>query len=149
MSLKSTIEQSIKEAMKAKDQAALRALRAIKAAILLEETAEGSSGELSEADEMKLLQKQVKQRRDSIAQFRGNGREDLALKEEEEVAVIERFLPRQLSEAEVEAIVREIIAQTGAASVKDMGKVMGAASKRLAGQADNKTVADAVKRLLS
>jgi hypothetical protein len=149
MSLKTRIEQDIKEAMKAKDQAALRALRAIKAAILLEETAEGSSGELSEADEMKLLQKQVKQRRDSIAQFRGNGREDLALKEEEEVAVIERFLPQQLSEAEVEAIVREIIAETGAASVKDMGKVMGAASKRLAGQADNKIVADAVKRLLS
>lgn len=150
MSLKTTIEQDIKASMKAKDQASLRALRAIKSAILILETAEGRGGEpLSEAEELKLLSKQAKQRRDSLTQFRDNGREDLAKKEEEELAVIERYLPTQMSEGELMAQVKSIIEETGASSMKDMGKVMGLATKRLAGKADGKAISQIVKNILS
>lgn len=150
MSLKETINNDIKTAMKAKDEAALRALRAIKSAILLAETAEGKAGaELSPDEEMKLLQKQAKQRKESIDQFKANNRDDLAKTEIEELEVIERYLPKQLSEAEIEARLKEIIAQAGASSAKDMGKVMGVATKALAGLADGKLVSEMVKRLLN
>jgi uncharacterized protein YqeY len=149
MSLELTINSAIKTAMLAKNEAELRALRAIKAAILLAKTAEGGTGELTEADESKLLQKLAKQRKDSLEIFRQQNREDLAKKEEEELEVIERFLPKQLSESDLrEALVR-IIAETGASSPADMGKVMGAATKQLAGQADGKAISALVKELLS
>lgn len=150
MSLKDTIQQDMKTAMRAKDQASLRALRAIKAAILNEEVAEGRNGEpLTSAEELKLLTKQAKQRRDSIAQYRDSGREDLATGEEEELAIIERYLPQQLSEAEIETKVQAIIDEVGANSMKDMGKVMGQATQQMAGQADGKVISGVVKRLLS
>lgn len=148
MSLKNTINSDIKTAMKAKDQATLRALRAIKSAIILAETAEGSTGELKEEEEIKLLTKQAKQRKDSITQYRDNGREDLAKTEEEELLVIEKYLPKQLSEDEIRAEVKAIIEQVGAASMKDMGKVMGVASKKMAGKADGKLISTIVKELL-
>lgn len=148
--LKQQIEQDIKTAMKSKDQAALRALRGVKSALILAETAEGRTAgtPLTEAEANKLLTKQAKQRRDSMNQFRENGREDLAKTEEEELAVIERYLPTQLNEEEIQAKVSEIIAQTGASSMKDMGRVMGMASKAMAGQADGKVIADLVKKAL-
>lgn len=149
MSLKTQIQEEMKTAMKAKDQASLRALRAIKSAILLAETAEGHQGELTADEEMKLLEKQAKQRRDSLEQYRANNREDLAVVEEEELEVIMRFLPKQLSEAEIEAEVKAIVAQTGASGMKDMGKVMGIASKKMAGKADGKTISGVVKKLLA
>ncbi len=149
MSLKETIQNDMKAAMRAKDQAALRTLRAIKAVILNAEVSEGRNGEpLSEDEEMALLIKQAKQRRDSISQFEANGREDLATTEKEELEVIERYLPKQLSEAEIEAKVKAIIEKTGASSMKDMGKVMGMASKEMAGTADGKVISGIVKRLL-
>lgn len=148
MSLESRIMDELKTAMKAKDEAALRTLRAIKAAILVEKTAEGATGEISEADEMKLLQKMAKQRRDSLDVFSTQGRADLAAKEEEELRIIERFLPQQLSEAELRTELQAIIAQTGARSPADMGKVMGAATKTLAGRADGKAISAMVKELL-
>lgn len=149
MSLELTINSAIKTAMLAKNEAELRALRAIKAAILLAKTAEGGTGELTEADESKLLQKLAKQRKDSLEIFRQQNREDLAKKEEEELEVIERFLPKQLSDSDLrEALVR-IIAETGASSPADMGKVMGTATKQLAGQADGKAISALVKELLS
>lgn len=149
MSLELTINGAIKAAMLAKSEAELRALRAIKAAILLAKTAEGNTGELTETDETKLLQKLAKQRKDSLDIFRQQNREDLAKKEEEELEVIERFLPKQMSESELrEAIVR-IIAETGATSPADMGKVMGTATKQLAGKADGKAISALVKELLS
>ncbi|MFK7969190.1 MAG: GatB/YqeY domain-containing protein [Bacteroidia bacterium] len=148
--LKDTINNDIKTAMKAKDQASLRALRAVKSAIILAETAEGreSGAPLTEAEGMALINKQAKQRRDSIEQFRSNDRADLAVGEEEELAVIERYLPAQLSEDDIKAKITEIIAQTGASSMKDMGRVMGMASKAMAGQADGKVIADLVKKTL-
>lgn len=149
MSLKQTIDQDIKAAMKAKDQASLRALRAIKSAILLAETAEGQTGALSEAEEMKIVSKQAKQRRDSVEQFTQNGREDLAKTEAEELAIIEKYLPKALSSEELEAFIKPIIDQVGASSMKDMGKVMGMASKQLAGKADGKAISQIVKKLLS
>jgi hypothetical protein len=150
MSLKDTIQTDMKAAMRAKDQASLRALRAIKAAILNEEVSEGRNGQpLSEEEELKLVMKQAKQRRDSLNQFRENGREDLAATEEEELVVIERYLPQQLSEADIETKVKAIIEQVGATSMKDMGKVMGSASQQLGGQADSKTLSGVVKRLLA
>ncbi len=150
MSLKSTIDQDIKAAMRAKDQGALRALRAIKSQILLAETSEGRGGEpLTEPEELKLLAKQAKQRRDSWQQFKDNGREDLAKTEEEELAVIEKYLPKSLSPEEVEGEVKKIIEQVGASSMKDMGKVMGLASKALAGRADGKMISQFVKQILS
>ena len=149
MSLELTINSAIKAAMLAKSEAELRALRAIKAAILLAKTAEGSSGELTEADETKMLQKLAKQRKDSLDIFRQQNREDLAKKEEEELEVIERFLPKQLSEAELRDAVTRIIAETGATSAADMGKVMGTATKQLAGKADGKAISALVKELLT
>lgn len=150
MSLKSTIDQDIKEAMKAKDQVSLRALRAIKSQIMLAETAEGRKDEaLTEEEEMKLLAKQAKQRRDSWQQFKDNGREDLASKEKEELEVIEKYLPKALSPEEIEAEVKKIIEQTGASSMKDMGRVMGMASKAMAGKADGKAISQIVKQILS
>jgi len=134
--------------MLAKSEAELRALRAIKAAILLAKTAEGGTGDLTEADETKMLQKLAKQRKDSLDIFRQH-REDLAKKEEEELEVIERFLPKQMSDSELREALTRIIAETGATSPADMGKVMGAATKQLAGKADGKAISALVKELLS
>ncbi|MBO9153213.1 GatB/YqeY domain-containing protein [Chitinophaga sp. GCM10012297] len=149
MSLELNINGAIKTAMLAKAEAELRALRAIKAAVLVAKTAEGASGELTEADELKLLQKLAKQRKDSIDIFRQQNRADLAVKEEEELAVIERYLPKQMDEAELRVAVQGIIAAVGASSPADMGKVMGAATKELAGKADGKTISALVKELLT
>jgi uncharacterized protein len=150
MGLKATIDNDIKEAMKAKDQAALRALRAIKSAILLAETAEGKAGaELSEAEEMKLLTKQASQRKDSIAQFEANGRADLAVGEKEELAIIERFLPKGLTEEELVEAVKKYIAEAGATTPADMGKVMKLATPALAGRVDGKLLSEAVKKALA
>ncbi|PBN46913.1 GatB/YqeY domain-containing protein [Capnocytophaga sputigena] len=149
MSLQTKVMEALKEAMKAKDTVALESLRAIKSAILLAKTEAGASEELSEADELKLLQKLVKQRKDSAALYTQQGRNDLAEPELAQMAVIEKFLPAQLSEAEVEEALKGIIAQVGATSPKDMGKVMGAATKQLAGKADGKLISDIVKKLLS
>jgi uncharacterized protein len=148
MSLKLRVQEEMKEAMRAKDQVALLALRAIKSAILYAETAEGHTGELTADEEMALIIKQAKQRRDSIDQFRANNRPDLVEKEEAEMVVIERFLPKQLSAEELTAILQGIIAEIGAASIKDMGKVMAIANQRLAGQADGKVMSATVKQLL-
>lgn len=148
MSLEQNIMAQMKDAMKAKDEAGLRGLRAIKAAILLAKTA-GGSGEITADDEIKLLQKLVKQRKDSLDIFRQQNRADLAQKEEEEIAIIEKFLPKQMDAEELKTIIAEIITQTGASSPADMGKVMGVASKQLAGQADGKTISAVVKELLS
>lgn len=137
----------LKAAMKNKDQAALRGIRAIKAAILLAKT-DGSGKELDEAGEIKLLQKLVKQRQDSLEIFKKQGREDLAKIEAEEIEVIQRFLPEQMSEDELKVIIKQIIEKTGAQSMKDMGKVMGMASQQLAGKADGKTIAAIVKNEL-
>lgn len=149
MSLQTKVMEALKEAMKAKDTVALESLRAIKSAILLAKTEAGASEELSEADELKLLQKLVKQRKDSAALYTQQGRNDLAEPELAQMAVIEKFLPAQLSEAEVEEALKGIIAQVGATSPKDMGKVMGVATKQLAGKADGKLISDIVKKLLS
>ncbi|WP_126245750.1 GatB/YqeY domain-containing protein [Chitinophaga rhizosphaerae] len=149
MSLEQTINAAMKTAMLAKAEAELRALRAIKAAVLVAKTAEGATGELSEADEQKILQKLAKQRKDSIEIFRQQNRVDLAVKEEEELAVIERYLPKQLSEEELRAELSGIIAATGASGPADMGKVMGAATKQLAGKADGKAISALVKELLT
>ena len=149
MSLELTINSAIKAAMLAKSEAELRALRAIKAATLLAKTAEGGSGDLTEADETKMLQKLAKQRKDSLDIFRQQNREDLAKKEEEELEVIERFLPKQMSDSELREALTRIIAETGATSAADMGKVMGAATRQLAGKADGKAISALVKELLS
>lgn len=149
MSLQTKVMEALKEAMKAKDTVALESLRAIKSAILLARTEAGASEELSEADELKLLQKLVKQRKDSAALYTQQGRNDLAEPELAQMAVIEKFLPAQLSEAEVEEALKGIIAQVVATSPKDMGKVMGVATKQLAGKADGKLISDIVKKLLS
>ena len=149
MSLEQKIMGDLKAAMLAKDEAALRSLRAIKAAILLAKTAEGSAGEISEDEEIKLLQKMVKQRKDSLEIFTQQHRPELAKKEEEEIAVIEKFLPKQMSADEIKAELEKIIASTGAASPADMGKVMGVATKQLAGKADGKTISALVKELLA
>lgn len=136
-------------AMKAKDKTALEALRAIKSALLLAQTETGGKVGLSEDAEVKLVQKLVKQRKDSAAIFKEQGREDLAEPELAQVAVIEKFLPEQLSEAEIEKVVVQTIDSTGASGMKDMGKVMGIVSKELAGQADGKTISTIVKTKLS
>lgn len=149
MSLEQKIMTELKAAMIAKDEAALRSLRAVKAAILLAKTAEGGTGELKEEEEIKLLQKLVKQRKDSLEIFQQQKREDLAKKEEEEIAVIEKFLPKQLSADELREALTRIIAAVGASSPADMGKVMGAASKEFAGRADGKTISAMVKELLA
>ena len=148
MSLEAKIANDLKAAMKAKDDAAKRGIRAIKSAILLLKT-DGSGAEITEEKEIKLLQKLVKQRKDSLEIYEKQGREDLAVTEREEIAVIEKYLPKQLDAAELEAIIKGIIEQTGANSMRDMGKVMGIASKQLAGKADGKTISGVVKQLLS
>ena len=149
MSLEQQIMTEMKEAMKAKDEAALRALRAIKAEIIKAKTEPGAGGEIDEATEQKFLQKMMKQRKDSLDIFEKQGREDLAVKEREEMAIIEKFLPKQLSEEEIKTAVAAIIREAGAISAADMGKVMGLASKQLAGKADGKTISTIVKSLLS
>jgi hypothetical protein len=149
MGLEQQIMAEMKDAMKAKDEATLRGLRAIKAEIIKAKTEPGAGGEIDEATEQKFLQKMMKQRRDSLEIFEKQGRADLATKEKEEMAVIERFLPKQLGEDELKGIIADIIAETGAASPADMGKVMGVASKQLAGKADGKTISNIVKELLS
>jgi len=149
MNLEEKVMSLMKDAMKSKDEKNLRGLRAIKAAIILAKTAEGAGGKLTEADEVKLLQKLVKQRKDSLEIFQQQDRQDLAQKELEEIAVIEQFLPKQLSADELKKIITEIIHQTGASSPADMGKVMGAANKQLAGQADGKSISAVVKELLN
>jgi uncharacterized protein len=148
MTLKDRISEDIKTAMKSRDQAALRALRAIKSAILLAETASGAAENLSEDEEMKLLTRQAKQRRDSIEQFEQNGRADLAVTEREELEVIERYLPKQMSEDEIRAELKAIIAQAGASGAGDIGKVMGLASKAMAGKADGKMINQIARALL-
>jgi uncharacterized protein YqeY len=149
MNLEQRIMADMKDAMKAKDEAALRSLRAVKAAIIIAKTAEGAGGELKEEDETKLLQKLVKQRRDSLEIYKQQNREDLAQKEREEISVIEKFLPAQISEDELKAELQNIISQVGASSPADMGKVMGVATKQLAGKADGKAISAAVKELLA
>ncbi len=149
MSLEQKIMADLKDAMRAKDEVALRTLRAIKAAIIIEKTAEGANGEIDEATEQKMLQKLAKQRRDSLDIFEKQNREDLAAKEREELAVIERFLPKQMTPDELKAALTDIVAKTGAASMADLGKVMGVASKELAGKADGKSIAAVVKELLA
>jgi uncharacterized protein YqeY len=137
----------LKNAMKAKDQAALRGIRAIKSAILLEKTS-GSGKEITEADEIKMLQKLVKQRKDSEQIYLKEGREDLAAKEAEEIEVIQRYLPEQMSDEELEKEVKAIVEEVGATSMKDMGKVMGLASQRFAGRAEGKAISAKVKAIL-
>ena len=148
MELKDRIDADIKAAMLAREKDKLNALRAIKSAILLELTKEGAQGGLDEAAGMKILQKLHKQRMESAAIYHEQQRTDLAQEEEAQAFVIEAYLPKQMSEAEVEASVREIISSTGAAGMKDMGRVMGEANKKLAGKADGSAVAGVVKRLL-
>jgi uncharacterized protein YqeY len=148
MSLKLTIENGIKDAMRAKDADRLRALRAIKSLILLEETSGSSADGLSADAEMKILMKAAKQRRDSLEVYVSQNRPDLAEKEQAELAIIEEFLPKQLSDAELTAKITEIIASVGATSPADMGKVMGVASKQLAGLADGKAISAKVSELL-
>lgn len=149
MSLEQTINADIKTAMLAKDANALTSLRAVKAAILLAKTAEGAKGELSTDDETKIVQKLVKQRKDSLEIFEQQNRTDLAEKERQEIAVIEKYLPAQLSPEELKAALRQIITETGASSPADMGKVMGAASKALSGKAEGKAISTMVKELLA
>jgi hypothetical protein len=148
MSLETKIMEDLKEAMKAKDQAAMRGIRAIKSAILLFKT-DGSGSELNEESEIKLIQKLVKQRQDSLDIYEKQNREDLAATEREEIAVLKRYLPAQLEGEALEAKLKEIILEVGATSSKDMGKVMGAASKALAGKADGKSISEMVKKLLA
>ncbi len=148
MSLQKQVMEKLKDAMRAKDTVALESLRAIKSAILLAQTENGAKEELSEESELKILQKLVKQRKDSAAIFIEQGREDLAQPELDQVAVIEQFLPEALSEEEIEKVVVMTIDSIGAIGMKDMGKVMGIVSKELAGQADGKTISTLVKKNL-
>lgn len=148
MNLEEKIMAEMKEAMKAKNEALLRGLRAIKAEIIKAKTEPGANGQISAEAEIKLLQKLVKQRKDSLEIYQQQNRADLATKEQEEITVIEKFLPQQLSSEALKAAVQQIISTVGATSVADMGKVMGVASKQLAGQADGKAIAACVKELL-
>ena len=149
MSLITTIDQDIKQAMLAKQADRLRALRAIKSALLLAHTEKGASEALTQEAEIKVLQKLVKQRKESAEIYQTQNRPDLQQIEEEELAIIETYLPKQLSREDIEAIIKRVIAGVGATSVKDMGKVMGAANKELAGKADGRTISEVVKQLLS
>ena len=149
MSLEQQIMTELKTAMLAKDEKSVRSLRAIKAAIIVAKTAEGAKGEIGEAEEIKLLQKMVKQRKDSLEIFTQQGRPELAAKEQEEIEIIERFLPKQMSEGDLRQAVEAIIRETGASSPAEMGKVMGIANKQLAGKADGKTISAMVKELLN
>ena len=148
MSLQKQIMEELKTAMKSKDVVALQALRAVKSAFLLAKTETGAGDDLTEDQEMKIIQKQVKQRKDSAAIFIEQGRQDLADPELAEIAVLEKFLPEALSEDAIEKVVLETIAKTGAEGMKDMGKVMGMVSKQLAGQADGKTISGIVRKNL-
>lgn len=148
MSLEKQLMEQLKAAMKSKNTIALQALRAVKSAIILAKTENGAGAELTEDQELKILQKQVKQRKDSAVLFVQQGRKDLADPELEEVAVIEQFLPEALSEDEVEAVVKATITKLGASGMQDMGKVMGMVSKELAGQADGKTISTFVRKHL-
>ena len=148
MSLEQKVMGEMKEAMKSKNEAVLRALRAIKAEIIKAKTDPGAGGEIDEATEQKFLQKMMKQRKDSLEIFEQQGRADLAIKEKEEMEVIEKFLPKQMTEEEIVAALRVIISETGATGAADMGKVMGAATKQMAGKADGKLISQLVKSLL-
>jgi uncharacterized protein len=148
MSLQTQIMDVMKEAMKAKDTVALEALRAIKSELLLAQTATGSKEEIAEADEIKILQRLVKMRKDSAEIFTTQNRPDLAEPELAQIAVIEKFLPAQLSESEIEAIISKIISETGASGIASMGKVMGLASAQIGGQAEGKVISGIVKKLL-
>lgn len=148
MSLTTQIDQEIKQAMLARHEARLRGLRAIKSALLLARTEKGASEEISQETEIKVLQKLIKQRKESADIYKAQNREDLYKIEAEEMEVIEGFLPKQMERNEVEAYLKDLISRVGATSVKDMGKVMGAANKELAGKADGKTISEVVKQLL-
>jgi len=148
MSLETRITEDMKTAMRSKDKVALETIRAIKSALLLAKTEAGAKESMSEDDEIKLLSRLKKQRLDSIAIYREQNRTELAEEEEAQLAIIETYLPKQLSEAEITEKVKAIIAQTGAAGMKDMGKVMGMANKEMAGMADGKTISGIVKQLL-
>jgi uncharacterized protein YqeY len=149
MSLEEKVMSLMKDAMKSKDEALLRGLRAIKAEIIKAKTDPGANGSISEDTELKLLQKLVKSRRDSLTIYQEQNRPDLAVKESEEIAIIEKFLPAQMSEEDVKAAVQAIITQVGAAGPQDLGKVMGVATKQLAGQADGKIISAVAKSLLT
>jgi uncharacterized protein len=149
MNLEQQVMAEMKDAMKSKNEATLRGLRAIKAEIIKAKTEPGAGGEVSAEKELSLLQKMMKQRKDSLEIYQQQNRADLAQKEQEEIAVIEKFLPKQLSEEELRTEIQSIISETGAASPADMGKVMGAATKKLAGRADGKTISAVVKELLA
>ena len=149
MSLLNSLTEELKAAMRAKDSLKLEALRAIKSAVLLAKTATAGDNDLTEEEEIKLLQKLVKQRKDSAVIFKEQNRDDLATPEEAQAEVIAQFLPKQLSQQEIEQIVDEIVAKTGAQGMKDMGKVMGMASKEMVGKADGKTISTIVKQKLN
>lgn len=148
MSLEATLMSDLKKAMKAKDQPALRSIRAIKAAILLAKT-DGTGKEVTEEMEIKILQKLVKQRQDSLDIYVKQNREDLAVTEREEIAVISKYLPEQMSQEDLTAFIKDLIAKNGAEGMKDMGKIMGMASGQLSGKADGKTISTIVKGLLT
>jgi uncharacterized protein YqeY len=149
MALEEQIMAEMKDAMKSKNEAALRGLRAIKAEIIKAKTDPGANGAIDEATEQKFLQKMMKQRKDSLEIFEKQGREDLAVKEREEIAIIEKFLPKQIEAGALKEIIAKIIAENNVSSAADMGKVMGIASKQLAGQADGKAISAVVKELLA
>ena len=149
MSLQETINNDIKSAMKNKAEAELRALRGVKSALLLAQTEKGAGGEVSEEKEIQILQKLVKQRKESLDIYEQQKREDLASVEREEIAIIERYLPAQMGEDELRKVLQDIISATGASGMADMGKVMGTATKQLAGKADGKTISALVRELLA
>lgn len=149
MTLEQQIQEDIKAAMKAKDSVAMNAVRAVKGEILLFKTSESGSKEVTDADVLKMIRKLVKQRKESAEQYVAAGRKELADNELAEAAVMEKYLPKQLSEADVEAKVKEIITELGATSIKEMGKVMGAANAKLAGLADGRTISGIVRKLLA
>jgi uncharacterized protein YqeY len=149
MSLTDKVNQDIKQAMLAKQEAKLRGLRAIKSALLLARTEKGASEEINEETEIKVLQKLVKQRKESADIYEAQNRPDLYQIEKEEMEVIEAYLPKQMDKTEIEVFIKEVIGRVGATSVKDMGKVMGTANKELAGKADGKTISEVVKQLLA
>jgi uncharacterized protein len=149
MSLQQELMVKLKEAMKAKDTVALESLRAIKAEILLAQTKGGASGEITNEEEIKLLQKLVKQRKDSASIYKEQGRDDLANPELAQIAIISQFLPEQMSNEDLKKVISEIMDSVGATSIKDMGKIMGLASKQLEGKADGKAISNAVKQLLT
>jgi uncharacterized protein YqeY len=147
--ISTTIDQEIKQAMLAKDAAKLRGLRAIKAALLLAKTEKGHAEEIDADAEIKILQRLVKQRKESATIYKEQGREDLFAVEQEEIDVISQFLPKQLDQAEIEIVISKIISETGATSIKEMGKIMGLANKELAGKADGKLIGEIVKAKLA